>query len=40
LSAWWPAAAGAGWRMGICAGLLAGVAGCRLAWWGLIRGGR
>ena len=32
---WVPAAAGAGWRLGICAGLLAGVAGCRLAWWGL-----
>jgi deazaflavin-dependent oxidoreductase (nitroreductase family) len=26
--------------LGICVGLLAGVAGCRLAWWGLTRGDR
>src|SRR5262245_20213360 len=45
----WPAAGvarlvargrGPGWRRGVGAGLLAGVAGCRLAWWSPARGGR
>ena len=40
LSVWPPAAAGVGWRMVYLGGLLAAAAGCRLAWWALVRRAR